>query len=113
VEEVRGRLWEAFPPARIVSGLISDDLERGFAIGNVTLVAFGFWCFLWPIRRDWRIAVPLAWLWVGIELINGIVHPLWSLRAGGYTPGVATAPLLFVVALYLAFQLRSKTPRGA
>jgi hypothetical protein len=105
-EEYRGRLYDVFPPARMVSGLISNDLDRGFLIGNVALVAFGFWCFLWPIRRDWRIAVPLAWLWVGIEVINGIVHPTWSVLQGGYTPGVATAPALLAVALYLATQLR-------
>ena len=112
LEEVRGRLYEVFPPARLVSGLISNDLERGFLIGNVCLVAFGVWCFLWPIRREWRAAVGLAWLWAGIELINGTVHPLLSLLAGGYTPGVATAPLLFALALYLAIQLRA-IPRGA
>lgn len=106
-EEYRGRLYDEFPPARMVSGLISNDLDRGFLIGNVVFVAFGFWCFLWPIRQDWRIAVPLAWLWVGIEIINGIVHPLWSLIQGGYTPGVATAPVLLVLAIYLASQLRS------
>jgi hypothetical protein len=42
-----------------------------------------------------------------IETINGVGHPLWSLRQGGYTPGVATAPLLLVLALYLAAQLRA------
>ena len=109
-EEYRGRLYDVFPPARFVSGLISNDLERGFLIGNVALVVFGFWCFLWPIRRDWRIAVPLAWLWVGIEIINGIGHPLWSALQGGYTPGVATAPVLLVLAIYLASQLRASEP---
>jgi hypothetical protein len=71
------------------------------------LVAFGVWCFVWPIRRDWPAAASVAWLWVAIEAINGVTHPLWSLRIGGYTPGVATAPVLFVVALYLAQQLRT------
>jgi hypothetical protein len=47
------------------------------------------------------------WLWAVIEIINGIVHPLWSLWEGGYTPGLATAPLLLVLAVYLASQLRS------
>jgi hypothetical protein len=47
-----------------------------------------------------------------IEAVNGIVHPLWSLRQGGYTPGVATAPILLVLALVLAQRLRdgSATP---
>jgi hypothetical protein len=109
-EEYRGRLYEVFPPARMVSGLISNDLDRGFLIGNVSLVAFGVWCYLWPIRREWRSAVGLAWLWVGIEIINGIGHPLWSALQGGYTPGVATAPVLLVLAIYLASQLRAGEP---
>jgi len=32
IEEYAGRLWESFPPARLVSGLVSPDLERGFII---------------------------------------------------------------------------------
>jgi len=108
VEECVGRLYEEFPPARFVSGLLSQDLQRGFIIGNVALVLFGLWCFAWPIRRRWRSAVTIAWFWVTIELVNGVVHPLWSLHELSYTPGVATAPLLLVFALYLARQLRAE-----
>jgi hypothetical protein len=106
VEEYAGRLFEVFPRARFVSGLISDDLQRGFVIFNLALVAFGIWCFLWPVRRGWPAAPLLAWIWVGIEVVNGVGHPLWSLREGAYTPGVATAPILLVLALYLASQMR-------
>ncbi len=109
VEEYVGRLWETFPPARFVAGLVSQDLERGFLLFNVALVAFGLWCLAWPIRRAWPAAAVLAWVWVTIEVINGVGHPLWSLRMGGYTPGVATAPVLLVLALYLARQLRATT----
>lgn len=108
VEEYLGRLWEVFPPARAVTSLVSSDLERGFLIVNVGLAVFGLWCVFWPARRGWRIAVPLAWLWVGIELINGIGHPLWSLSRLRYTPGVATAPVLLVLALLLARRLRTR-----
>jgi hypothetical protein len=52
--------------------------------------------------------VTIGWLWVTIELINGVGHPLWSLRELRYTPGVATAPVLLVLALYLARQLRAE-----
>jgi len=52
--------------------------------------------------------VTIGWVWVTIEMINGVVHPLWSLREMRYTPGVATAPLLLVLALYLARQLRAE-----
>ena len=106
IEEYIGRLWESFPPARFVTGLISPDRELAFVILNVALVTFGVWCLLWPVRRHWRSAARLMWLWVVIETINGIGHPLWSLRQGGYTPGVLTAPILLVLSLYLAVQLR-------
>jgi hypothetical protein len=106
VEEYLGRLWETFGPARWVTGLVAADLERGFLLLNLSLVGFGVWCFLGPIRREWPSAVPLAWGWVFVEVINGIGHPLWALRQGQYTPGVATAPLLLILALYLARRLQ-------
>jgi hypothetical protein len=105
VEEYIGRLYEVFPPARAVSVLISQDLERGYLIFNVALVTFGLWCFIWPVRRHGPSAIALAWFWVVIELINGIGHPLWTLAEQKYTPGVATAPFLLLLALYLARQL--------
>ena len=107
LEEYTFRLYEVFPPARFVSGLISRDPQRGFVVFNVALIAFGLWCYLWPVRRQWSSASLLAWWWVGIELINGIGHLTRSLIQRGYTPGVATAPLLLVLALYLARQLRA------
>lgn len=107
IEEYVGRLYDVFPPARVVSGLISADRERGFAIFNVALVGFGLWCLYRPVRRGWRSAVTFGWLWVGIEPVNGVGHPLWSLRERAYTPGVATAPVLLILALSLASELRS------
>ena len=109
IEEYAGRLWESFPPAAFLTGLISSDRELGFIVINAGLVAFGWWCVAWPMRREWRSATALAWFWVLIETINGVGHPAWSLRENGYTPGVLTAPILLVIALYLAFQLRRST----
>lgn len=106
VEEYLGRLWEVFPPAIFVTGLISKDRQIGFIVINIALVAFGLWCFFWPVRRRWPSARLLIGVWVLIELINGIGHPLWSLQQRGYTPGVITAPLLLVLALSLMWQLR-------
>jgi len=113
VEEYLGQLWESFPPAQFLTGLISPDLRQGFLVINVSLVAFGVWCVLWPVRQQWNSAYGLAWLWVGIELVNGIGHPVWSLSQGGYTPGVLTAPLLLILALYMANQLRSQKRSAA
>jgi hypothetical protein len=106
IEEYIGRLYEVFPPARLVSSLISQSLEGGFVIFNVALVSFGLWCFWWPMRHHWSSAALFAWIWVGIELVNGIGHPLWSLAVLRYTPGVATAPVLLLLALCLCRQLR-------
>jgi hypothetical protein len=107
VEEYVGRLYEVFPLTRFVSGLVSRDLGRGFIIANMALVLFGLWCFVWPIRRRWRSALLFGWIWATIEVVNGVVHPLWSMLEWRYTPGVATAPLLLVLALNLARQLRA------
>jgi hypothetical protein len=111
-EEYFGRLWESFPPARLASGLVSSNLEHGSVILNVALIAFGIWSFYWPVRRNWPIAVLVAYLWITLELINGIGHPLWSLSRGGYTPGVATAPVLLFLAVYLALQMRRAKPES-
>ena len=107
IEEYAGRLWESFPPARFVSGLVSDDLRLGFLVLNVALVTFGVWCYLWPVSRRWRSARAFALGWALIELINGVGHPLWALRQGAYAPGVATAPVLLVLAITLLAQLRA------
>jgi hypothetical protein len=112
LEEYVGRLWETFPPARFFSGLVSPDLETGFGVINLSLVAFGAWCSLWPVRLHWRSAPALASLWAGIELINGIGHPLWSLRQRGYTPGVATAPVLLLLAVYVLRELLRRSRRA-
>jgi hypothetical protein len=102
VEEYVGRLYDVFPPARFLTGLISSDRRGGFVILNVLLVAFGLWCFFWPVRRQWASAAGFIWVWIAIEIVNGIGHPLWSIVNDGYTPGVATAPALLILALYLA-----------
>jgi hypothetical protein len=101
VEEYVGRLWAVFPPAAFITGLISEDRRFGFIIFNVVLLMFGVWCFFGPVRRRWPSVAGFVAFWVIIEIINGIGHPLWTLRQGAYTPGVITAPLLFVFALLL------------
>ena len=107
VEECVGRLWESHPLARMIAKLISADLARGFIIGNVLLVAFGFFCVLWTRRHRGRTATTVAWFWVGVEIVNATGHVLWSLFLHQYTPGLGTVPLLMLAAMYLAAQLRA------
>ena len=114
-EEYVGRLWESFPPAAFVSGVVARDRETGFIVFNAVLVAFGLWCFFWPVRRKWASAPTFLWFWITISLINGVGHPAWSLSQRSYTPGVLTAPLLGIVAIYLAAEVvrRGSSPARA
>lgn len=107
VEEYIGHLWESFPPAHFLTGLISQDREWSFVALSILLMAFGLWCLLGPVRRGRPSAVYLGWGWVIVEAINGTTHPLWTLHEGGYTPGVATSPLLLALAIYFGYQLRN------
>ena len=102
VEEYVTKLYEVFAPARFVSSLVSSDLALGFVIVNVTLVAFGLWCWAVPVRSGWLAARGLAWFWIILELGNGFGHSLVALRRGGYFPGLITAPLLLFFASWLA-----------
>jgi hypothetical protein len=106
IEEYVFRLYEVFAPARFASGLVSDDPALGFAVLNCALVAFGAWCYLARVRPAHPSAHGWIWPWVGVELVNGLVHPAMALLRGSYFPGVATAPLLFAFAFMLAKHLR-------
>ena len=108
LEEWQYRLYDVFPPARLLSSLVSSDRERGFVAINLALVAFGVWCVVVPVHRRWPSAATFVGIWIAIELVNGVGHPLWSLLQGGYTPGVATAPILLVLALVLARRLATR-----
>jgi len=105
VEEYLFRLYDVFPPARFVTGLIAADRRAGFIVLNVALFGFGLWCYAFPVRREMPSAMGLMWLWVVIEFINGVGHPLWSLAQRSYTPGVATAPILLFLSVFLGMQI--------
>ena len=102
VEEYVTRLYEIFAPARLVSSLFSNDLALGFLIFNGALVTFGLWCWAVPVRSGWHAACGLVWFWTILELGNGIGHSALAVSRGGYFPGIVTAPLLLVFAVWLA-----------
>ena len=101
IEEYFGKLWQVFAPARFLTGLVSRNLETGFLIINIGLFVFGLLCWFVIGQKNEKIALGLIWFWVVLETINGIGHIGWTLSAGTYTPGIATAPILPIVALYL------------
>lgn len=108
VEEYVFRLFDVLAPARFISSLFSNDLARGFAIANVGLVGFGVWCYLARVNRGHSSARRLAWFWALLELGNGVSHAGFALARGGYFPGVATAPILLGVSVYLIARLLDK-----
>lgn len=111
IEEYSFGLYEIFAPARFISGLFPGDPSMGFALANAGLVAFGLWCYVARVLPGLASARVWVWLWVVVELGNGVGHPLLAVARGGYFPGVATAPALLVVAAYLAVRLwRSRGP---
>ncbi len=102
IDEYYGELWTVLMPARIVSGSISPNLKTGFIIINVGLIVFGVLCWLISTRHD-KISYPgLIWIWIVIETINGIGHPLLALDEKSYFPGLFTALIPLVIAQYLA-----------
>jgi hypothetical protein len=105
MEEYVFGLYDVFAPARFVSSLISRDLARGFAVANLGLVLFGIGCYLVVVRPGRPAERGVAWLWTLLELGNGIGHMLLAVSRGRYFPGLATAPFLLGLSLYLGVKL--------
>ena len=105
IEEYALRLFDVFAPARFISGLLTSNLARGFAIANISVVLFGAWCYVARVRPGRPSARAVAWSWAVVELANGIGHSLLALATGGYFPGAATAPLLIGISVYLIMRL--------
>ena len=101
IEEYIGKLWENFPPATFLCGLVSENLETGFLIINYGMFIFGILAWFFIIRKDRIGSSFFLWFWIFIEIVNGIGHPLWSLIQKEYTPGVLTSPVLLIFSLAL------------
>ena len=104
VEEYVFRLYDVLAPARYVSSLFGIDRQVGFVIVNSALVLFGLWCWFAKVRRG--RGRGLAWFWALLEIANGCAHVALAGMAGGYFPGLATAPLLLALGGGLAWKLR-------
>ena len=110
VEEYAFKLYDVFAPARFISTLVSENPRTGFAIVNLGLVAFGFWCYAARVRPARSSARAWVWPWVFLEALNGIGHPAMAVARGEYFPGTLTAPLLLVTSVYLAVSLTRRLP---
>lgn len=110
LEESFFGLYAVFPPARLVSRLISSDLAVGFAVANTALVLFACWCYLARVSTEHPSSRAWAWGWTALEAANGSGHLVLAAARGGYFPGAATAPLLLGGALWLGLALRRDRP---
>jgi len=104
VEECWYRLYDRLAPARFVAELFSHDLARGFAVANTLLVLAGVGG-IFVVRRGGSAARGVAWFWAVLEIVNGVNHIAFALVAGGYFPGLVTAPLLLGSGAYLVRRL--------
>jgi hypothetical protein len=104
VEECYGRLWEVYAPAKFITSLVSNDHEKGFVIINIGLFITGMLIWLAVIRNNPSAVIPV-WVLTILEIINSVGHSVWAVMERDYVPGVATAPILFILALYLVNQL--------
>jgi len=111
IEEYCTRLFDRLAPARAVSEAIGFDRPTGFVIANTALIGFGLWCYLARVRPGRGAARGLAWFWAVLETANGLAHAGLALAAGGYFPGLATAPLLLALGLGLAWSLAAASSK--
>lgn len=105
VEEYMGRLWEVYAPAKFICSLIAKDPKTGFLILDTGFLLFGFCFWLFAIRSNHLYSRGVIWFWIAMEMINISGHVFWALSQRAYEPGIATAPFLLVLVVYLGRQL--------
>jgi hypothetical protein len=73
-----------------------------------------FWLVVWVLScrglaAGRQPALAALWFLAIAGLVNGVAHPLLSVRAGSYFPGLITSPLLGAVGFLLLRRLASVT----
>ena len=91
-------------PSRFVLGLV--------ALAALLLVQLGIWVVSVPGLRSARPAAFFAAFLAIAGMFNGIAHPLLSISAGGYFPGLVTSPLIGGASVGLWLRLRGATRPG-
>ncbi len=107
VEEYAFRFYEIFPPARYLNRLFPGIARPGFIIFNALLIVFGLAGWRYAMQPDRGGARAVVWIWVVIELYNGVAHIVWAIMIGGYNPGLYSAPALALVAGWLGYVMYS------
>lgn len=117
VHQIEEHLWPGgfrqFADAHLFH---SGDDDWPVDIGGVALVNIGF---VWlPVGLAVAFPEPLRWVglaWVGLTLINGIIHIVSTIRLRIYNPGLVTGIVLFLpfTIFVLAYEVAHGTLTGA
>jgi hypothetical protein len=99
--------WFPMPPFKYREWLV------GLVAANVLLLALTPFAY-----RNSRALRPLAWLFAGVMLLNGLGHTIFtvlgrtvaSVQFQRPAPGFYSSPLLLLASIYLFIRLRSTRP---
>jgi len=81
-------------------------------------VAFNLaWIAIWilaalGVEKGWRLALLPTWFFALGMTANGLAHPLLSVAAGGYFPGLVTSPIVGLLGGWLLLHLVRDTHRS-
>jgi hypothetical protein len=95
-EELAAGFYQRFPE---LLGLSPWSLR--FFVG-FNLFWLAAWCLgIWGLKAGHRAALfPLWFLSIGC-VANGLAHPLFAARSGGYFPGLVTSPMVGILGIVL------------
>jgi hypothetical protein len=77
---------------------------RFFLVFNLTWLGIWVWA-AFAVRTRSRAAYFAIWFFALAAILNGVAHPVLAIRAGGYFPGLVSAPFLGVVGVWLCVRL--------
>ena len=77
-----------------------------FVAFNLTWLGIWVWA-AFTMRTRSRAAYFAIWFFALAAVLNGVAHPLLAIRAGGYFPGLVSAPVLGVVGVWLSVRLKA------
>jgi hypothetical protein len=107
-EELATGLRERLP------ALFDQDPMSAWFFVTFNLAWLVIWSLsVWGLAARRRVALFPLWF-LGIAGVgNGLAHPMMAVTAGGYFPGLLTAPLVGVLAFLLMRRLLGLTAPGA
>lgn len=127
---IRGAVRIALVAVFLQAAHFSEELATGFHQRFPALLGLApwslrffvsfnlFWLAIWGLST-WGLAArrraalfPLWFLAIGC-VANGVAHPSFSVRTGGYFPGLVTSPFVGVVGILLLRRLFLVTSGGS